>query len=196
MPVTFYNVSPVNNRISYTDGNGAHTAILPPGYYSTSQYLTAIGTNMTIGGITYVATKDALTFAVTVTASTGLFSFTFGTNSNHSAATMMGYPLIDTPSAISQSASGLINLAQTRSFNISVNNITATSDLNRIGYSFVVPVTSNTPGVEYYETQAGFQQYIRIDSPTRTLDIVVYDDNNDILPLYSNWYMILQPMDD
>jgi flagellar hook assembly protein FlgD len=93
-------------------------------------------------------------------------------------------------------ASGLINLAQTRSFNISINQITATSDLNSIGYSFVVPVTSNTPGVEYYETQNGFQQYIRIDAPTRQLDIVVYDDNHEILPLYSNWYMMLQPMDD
>lgn len=196
MPVTYYNVSPTNNQLFFTDANGAHSILIQPGYYASTAYLAAIGAGMSAvsSGITYTAVKDAITLAVTIAASSGTFKLTFGTNTKHTVAIALGFQSVDTAFASSHVGSGLLNLAQTRSFNISVNSITTTCDLNGVGYSFVIPVTSNTPGVQYYEAPLGFEQVINIDAPTRQLEIVVFDDNYEVMPLYAEWYMMLQPL--
>ena len=196
MPVTIYNVSSTNNRISFTDSTGAHAVVIPPGYYTSAQYLAAIGTTMTTASTIYIATRDAIKLSMIVSASNGTFSFTFGTNTKYSAAATMGFAPVNTASASVQTGANLVNLAQNRSFNISINAVTATSDLNGVGYSYVVPITSNTPGVQYYESPNCFHQVISIDKPTRQLDITVYDDNYEILSMYSDWYMILTALDD
>ena len=198
MPVTYYNVSSTNNLLYFTDANGTHVASIPIGYYTSSTYLATVGSIMSAAspGITYSLVKDSTTLAVTITASSGTFALTFGTNTIHTAATSLGFPAVDTNSTISHLASGLLNLSQTRSFNISVNSITTTCDLNGVGYSFVIPVTANTPGIEYYEAPLGYEQTIYIEAPTRQLDIAVFDDNYEILPLYAEWYMTLQPLSD
>lgn len=193
MPVTFYNVSATNNQIYFTDSNGSHTISLQPGFYTSSLYLPAIATAMTAAGagITYTLALDPITQHVTVSSSSGTFTLNFS-NTLNSAASTLGFSFVDTLTASSQLSVGILNLAQTKTFNISINSATSTNDLNSRGYSFVVPCTSNTPSIEYYETQPGYMQSIQIDSPVRQLDITVYDDNHVILPLFSDWYMILQ----
>ena len=195
MPVTYYNVSTQTNAIYFTDGTGSHIAYVTPGFYTSTSYVLAVGTAMTIvaGGATYTVTLDPITQNATISASAGTFILTFGTNTLRSAYAQLGFPQSNSTTATSsQIAPTMLYLAQTRSFNISVNGYSSTFDVTGRGYTYVLPVTSNTPGIEYYEAPESYQQEMMIDSPTRSLNIAVYDDFNNILPIQSDWYMILE----
>ena len=195
IPITFYNVNVYNNQVFFTDNSGSHIAYITPGIYSTPTFMTALGNAMTsIGsGSVYTVIKDPVTCCINIISSSSAFSFTFGTNQLNSSAIMMGYNSVDTPMSFSQQSQGMINLSQIRSFNISINNINRVSNLNGIGYTFVIPVTNNIPSLMLYEPPPNYEQFICFDSPTQTLNISIYDDNHNLLQCFSDFYMILQP---
>lgn len=195
IPITFFNINQFNNAISFTDTAGPHTCTITPGFYTTNTYIPAVALAMTLAGSgsTYTATKSNTTQCITVISSTDAFAFTFGSNQLNSAAITLGYLQQDTAMLFSQTASGIVNVAQTKSFNISVNNYVSTSTLDGIGYSFVIPVTAASLSFSLYEPLQHYPQSIYIDSPTQQLDIGVYDDNHQLMQVFSDFYMILQP---
>lgn len=57
IPNTFYNIrSRINNQIAFTDGSGAHVAIIPPAAYGLLTQLSTVMTNT--GSQTYVASYN------------------------------------------------------------------------------------------------------------------------------------------
>ena len=194
IPITFFNIGQYNNLINFTDLAGSHTAVITPGFYTTATYIAAIGSSMTAvaGGSIYTAILNAIPQCLTITSSSSAFTLTFGTNQTNSSSTAMGFSAQNTGSAFSQTGSGLVNVSQTRSFNISINNCVNISNLNGAGYSFIIPVTGFTPSIQLYEPSTNFKQSFNIDSPCQTLNIAVYDDNHRLLTMYSDFYMILE----
>ena len=194
IPITFYNVSASNNAIYFNDTTGNHRAVIPEGFYTAATYITAIGAAMTSAGSgsTYTAFRDTVSLCLKVVSSNNAFCFTFGSNTLNSAAIMMGYAQADTLAAYLLTASNIVNISQTRSFNISINNYSNINGLNGNGYTFVIPVTGTTPSLMSYEPTQWFNQSFVVDSPTQTLDIAVYDDNHVLLNCFSDFYMILE----
>lgn len=195
IPITFYNVNVYNNLVNFTDSKGAHTATITPGIYTTSTYIAALGIAMTSAGSGSMYTVSINSnSSITIASSSSTFALTFGTNQTNSGATMMGYQLFDTVMSSSQQGTGMLNLSQIRSFNISINNINRVSSLNGNGYTLIVPVTGTTPNIMTYEPATNFEQFFYIDQPTQTLNISVYDDYHNLLQCSSDFYMILQPV--
>jgi hypothetical protein len=140
---------------------------------------------------TYAITKSTITRSVLVSANTGSFAFNFS-NTLHSAAALIGFPPVDTVSASSQLAPSICNLAQIRSFNISINNIPGMMDLSSRGnYSFIIPVTVNQLSIQVYEPISFFQT-ITFDTATRDLAITIYDDNHQVIALQDDYFLVLQ----
>lgn len=195
IPVTFFNVNSTNNLVYFKDFVGEHVAVIPPGYYSPLPFMAAVGVAMTLvgygGASTFTITRDPVTLYLTTASSASLFAFTFGTNTANSANMLLGYPQQDTAETSFHTGTQMVNVSQTRSFNISINNYASTMNLNGNGYSFVIPIQVVTPAISYYEPPVNFEQSITIDYPTQTLNIAVYDDNHKLLQCVSDWYMIV-----
>lgn len=194
MPVSFYNVSSTNNCIYFLDSTGSHVAYVKPGFYVPAQFMTAVGVAMTLvgSGTLYTMARDAINLNATVSSTSDPFAFLFASNRSNSAAASMGFSNNDTSSSLTQLAPSMMYLSSTRSFNISVNDVSMVIDLNNQGYTFVIPITTDTPSILYYEPSVVFPQLIYFDSPVRQLDITVYDDNHRLLPMNNDFYMIWQ----
>jgi hypothetical protein len=194
MPVTSYNISSTNNRIPFYENGAAKVAVLTPGYYASSDLIAQVATQMTAassGFATYSATQSALPLRITVT-STQLFMFQFGSVPLNSCAAVLGYLPVDTPSATSQTATNMYNLATIRSFNIQLNSETQFTDVNGRGCTFVVPILGNSGSVSVYEPTKAFPQTVFFTSPTSQLTIQVSDDNGIPLNFSADFYLILK----
>jgi hypothetical protein len=129
IPVTYFSVTALNQMIYFTD-TAPRAAALAVGFYDGSTIMVALTTAMNAASTsaTYTATKSAITRNVLVTASSGTFAFNFSDTLNSGAA-LIGFPPVDTGFAITQLAPSICNLAQIRSFNITINNIPGMMDL-------------------------------------------------------------------
>ena len=106
---------------------------------------------------------------------------------------MMGYLMIDTGMNYANTATNMLNLSQTRSFNITINGISnVTTGDGDDDYTFIIPIISNVPSIMMYEPAVNFEQSMLIERPTQSLQISVYDDNHNLCQMSSDFYMILE----
>ena len=200
-PTTFFNINTnLNNQIYFTEGGVAKIAIIQPGFYSGfDSLLPAVKSAMdtaSAGVNTFTVTQSALTGLISIAASTVAYQLTFGTNQVSAAFEVLGFGKVDTASALLLTATNYPNLATVRSLNININNIGCVSDmLNSNNSTVCVPMLQNPPGgVGYWEPSLAFPQVFQFDTPTRVLKISVLDDKQALLPLQSEWHMIVQKL--
>lgn len=191
LPVTYHNVAAgLNNKVYFTD-TAPRVAALPPGFYTIAQLLTNLATAMTAasGSATYTCTQDELTQILSVT-STSAFTFTWSTTDS-SAAEILGFANKNSAvAATTQIAGSVINLATTTCFNIVINGAVGTKTVTGANTcSFVVPALANSFDIQEYVVPITMPQTVTF-SPTRHLDIGIFDDNHRLLNFCSNWYMI------
>jgi V8-like Glu-specific endopeptidase len=192
--VDYENINGHNSKIYFREGGIDKVATLTTGYYTISSLLTEIKSAMDTasgGTNTFTVTRSTLPQRLVISG-TSAFELTFGTNTANSSAEILGYPAADTSSATSHTATNIINLASIRSLNFDFNGFSSVSDTTGRSYSLVIPITTNTPGVQYYEPTETFPQVINFDIPTRNLSISVRDDDHNVIPLQSDWFMIIQ----
>lgn len=194
LPVTYHNVHAGNNTIYWTDTGGARTANLTSGYYSSKTALaTEMATVMTAAGAgTVTYTIDNRTQILTVS-NTVAFSFTFGTNTTNSAASMMGFIGNSLAAALSQTATKLINLSETLTYNFNFSDSNSgVRTMNGQGYTFCIPAIETTPSLMYYEPPVHFPITFTL-TPTQALCIRIYDDKNRIINnMRSDFFMMLE----
>ncbi len=200
-PTTFFNINTdLNNTIYFTEAGVAKVAVMQPGFYSGfGSLLPAIKSAMdtaSAGVNTFTVTQSALTGLISIAASTVAFQITFGSNQVSAAFEVLGFSKVDTAIALLLTANNYPNLASVRSLNININNIGCVSDmLNSNNSTVCVPILQNPPsGIGYWEPPPTFPQVFQFDTPTRVLKISVLDDKQALLPLQSEWHMIVQKL--
>lgn len=195
IPVTNFNVTTHNQNIYFTD-TAAHTVQLLPGIYTSANLpaLLAAGMNA-VGTGTYSVTISSLTNQMTITNSTQTFSLTLGTNQTNSAAGLLGFPNLNSSvAALTQTGSNFVNLQPSKMFNFTINNTGGNGIVEPVSLktnSFSIPITANTGSIEYYESES-IDYYVRFDTPSSLISVVVKDDLGNIMNLTSDWYFILQ----
>ena len=171
LPITYYNISTLNNAIYFTD-TVARVGLIAVGYYSSgSTFISAVLTamnNASGGAGTYTCTLNALTKAITVSCNIP-FAFTFSQTIS-TAAELMGYKNANTIVATSQLATATLNLSTSLCYNISINNASGTTSLSSASTSFVIPALTTTPSEMYYEVPLNIPQRITFQT-TKYLDI-------------------------
>lgn len=193
IPVTFYNVNASNNILYFTD-TAQRTAVIAVGFYDSVSILVAVAAAMnaaSASSLYAVASKNSATKAVTI-ASTNPFVLNLSNTAN-SIASILGFAsLQDTASGMGFMSDSMANLAQIKTFNISINGLSSVVSMSgRISYSFVIPITTATPSILSYEPNT-FIQTITFERPTKDITISVYDDNNNIIQLQEDFFIILK----
>jgi hypothetical protein len=190
---SYYNINTSNNKIYFFENGTAKTATVTPGFYNSTNICAAIDAGMTTasGGFAgFASSFSAITALITI-ASTQLFSMKMGTNTDSSIGPSIGF-VNDTSAATSATGSSIINLQSTLAFNIVINDQYNISDLTgNCAATFIVPVAANSLNYAVYEPRANFEQSFVVESANQ-LKVRVFDDRNQLVPLTTDWFMILQ----
>lgn len=109
LPLSYDVVNSNNNVINYIDSGGAHSATIPRGTYSITQFAPAIGSAMTTSGSqTYTVTYDTVTSKLTITAP-GTFQMVGSTSSSYD---LLGLnPAVTTAAATSYTSANRYDLS-------------------------------------------------------------------------------------
>ena len=164
--------------------NGSLVTITQGIYSTTTSFASAIQTamNNVLAGFTVTITDNFINIAH---ATAFVLDFT-----GKAIARTLGFPKTVQPSTTSLTGSGFVNFS-TRSFafNILVNNFVTFEDNKSNGYTFRIPITSNTLGYTSYEPNT-FVQTVQIPHQINRLDIKMFDDEHNPIDLnYIDWYM-------
>lgn len=196
IPVTFYNVNSSNNVLYFTD-TASRTAVITVGFYDSVSIVIAVAAAMNAASpstIYAVGSKNSATKCVTIASNTNPFVLNLS-NTVNSIAPLLGFASVqDTVSSTGVISDTMANLAQIKTFNISINGLSTVASLSgSTTYSFVIPITTATPSILTYEPNT-FIQCINFERPTRDIKLTVYDDNNNIIQLQEDFFIILKCM--
>jgi len=205
MSNNLYNVVSGENDKLYlnhsTEGN--KTITLTPGKYEGSTLATMLKTVMDAGmsgGITFTVSYSSTTGKITFTPSAGTFKFTFSTNTSASCRKIIGKNEVDDTTASAQTSDNPIELRLHDNIAIKVaqdsnQHITL---LNGLEASIMIPIDNNVSfnsGVIQYQRNKGFNQYLTFGSTITYIDITVYSQDGDALPLNSTeWSMCIKKL--
>jgi hypothetical protein len=194
LPITYYNINSTNNQIYFNDGT-ARVASIPVGYYSSLSDLgTAAAAAMATFGSTITASLNALTNMLTITSNLA-FTFTFGSFTTNSAATVLGFIGDSTVSQLTQTGTVVMNLSTTTSYNFQLSNSSSNvRTMDGKNFTFCIPALTNTPTNMYYEPPAQFPIIFHLDA-TQALRINIFDDQFRVLNnMRSDFYFVLQKL--
>lgn len=190
-----YNVNGSNNLVYFnaTVPTGSYTSILATGNYASSTLISQINTQMnaiaSTGSFTgtYVSSLNKYNFI-----NTNPFNFSFGSNQTNSAATLLGFSNIDTPSSANITSTNQINLSKPYSFNFMISNTVAITDTLSRGITFSVPNSVNSTSFIYFEPISNHIQAANFQSTSR-LDIRITDDTGLLLDMNNvDWNLTLE----
>jgi hypothetical protein len=195
-PLTMYNVNSSNNVIYFND-SVARTATLTPSNYDVYSLIAAIDVamNASPSALTFVTTYSDELMKITVTGSAA-FTFTFGTNTTNSAATIMGFNNADTASAIAQTGPNVINLSIPLYIYIRVEGFAAPvrSSNPYDNATFCVSTIGNNSDVLTWTPGTFYQQKVTSYNHNVTeVRVTLRSYNNNAIDLNgSNWSMLLK----
>ncbi len=204
IPITMLTINSNNNVVQFNEGGAALTAIVPPGYYTTSSMITAVATAMTAASTvanTYTATLNSLTNTLTLAAANNFFMQN-ALVSNSAAvqmALMLGFPAgVNTTPGISQTGTSRASVNRLLAFNILIDQCENTPPYglqNGLGNTFTmsIPLTVKTNNIQYNRCQDSSTQIIRFHNPTSYLHIRAVDDLMNPINLQGeDWFVTLK----
>lgn len=192
IPLNLYNVSSLNNTISYNDGSARAVAV-NPGYYTTTSLLSALVTAMNaLGGGTYSAVYNDTTKRTTIT---GSLSFFFNLTQASPLLESLGWVLTGTTSAFGLSqVSDLAPVLWPLDLYITVDQL-GPNEIESTGnrsYSFEIPIiTSNGQINQVTKAEFGKQKITVTSMNTRNWHIKVIDSKMRPISLFSDWNFTL-----
>lgn len=194
IPNSFYNISTTNNQLVLLDNGSTKAITLPSGFWTADNIPTSLASALNTasnGYNTYTVTIDSLTTQLHISASNA-FQIQFSGVSN-TCATMFGFvDQTNTATATTITSPNPINLSPTKSYNIRINSNNANILKISSGqlYSLHIPPAINSTGLQVYEAQT-FMQYVNFQN-TNQVTVGVYDDNDVLIPLQSDWSMVFE----
>jgi hypothetical protein len=190
-----YNVTDYNNKIYINENSNNLTATLTNGYYDINDLKTNITTAMNaVCSGTISITIDSNTNKYTFTNDTYNFYFTFNTNTTNTARFLLGFNATDGSNNTTQTSNNPININTNPSFFINIlenddKNITSTDYFDT---SLFINGTGTFGEILKYINNDNFDQYIKIQNPTKKITISFHDNNNNPIVLNSQYIIIFE----
>ena len=179
-----------NNYISYSVNNVSYTYTIPDGSYTVYQLITQLTGNLNGITIVYSATTNKLAFSHTT------YNFTLNFN-NSTCYQELGFYQNYSYSSTNQTLTSSIpiDLSGSREIyigsNLTVKNIDSRDGLITSHLIDHVPIDVSNYDILKYINQTSFKTII-IDNNIIEFRIILYDDENNIIPILHNWSMTLE----
>jgi len=195
IPNSSYVINSTNNYIYFTDDGTTYTAIIPIGFYTLLSLCSAIQTAMrAVGSQDYIVTFSALTFKVTISATTA-FSLLFSTHTNN-PSNVIGFNSSDYTGSNTYTSPNVSNLSIDY-FLFKSKELIGTSGYNYIRNLYpdnsimMIPNTVNFGMINIVNDS--FEQYIEFPSSKemRTFDVKLTNSNGTALDLNGRSFSIL-----
>ena len=194
---------PVNNsnNIVYFYENGTNKQFsLPLGNYTTSTLITALinGLNTASGGFnTYTSSFNGSTQILTVTA-TSVFAFQWG-NVGSSASQLLGWQIVNTSLATSQTGSSPVDLVQPLAFLWTFLDGTTTCSIEdssqQIYGTFLTPLYNAFGSLESYEPLEPNNIYLTFNNQPRLFKVKITDLFGNSINNNMNWVIVIEKCD-
>ena len=193
LPNTVYSIRSTNNTIYFTQSATNYVATITAGYYTSSSITTAIATAMNAVGAagTFSAAFLASLGTISITNSTTAFSLTFGTNKSNSAAYPLGFSLVDTASATTQTASNVLQLSPMSITILIGGRGSILNYANQSQVGIYIPLQVGFGSLNIFTPANEFRQFIYFDSPANSLTLQIYDSANNPVSLNGGDFEIL-----
>lgn len=192
MPNTFYNVTVLNNNLTYDNGGGPTTVTVPVGNYQNSELLSRINNLLSGSGIS--CSFDINTMRVTFS-SAGNFQLLFGTGLAQ-VNSLLGFAKANTVSALSVTGDDIMNVGLPTHIYIfcyELGNYYNSVNSNQLA-SFVVPILANRGEYITYNENGVFPQCVPTHTKTiNQLRITLRDHEGKLMETNgSNYTMIFK----
>lgn len=195
---SFTNVNSTNNLFHFDTGSGLNTLVIPDGSYSITSLTSTIRNNLaTITGFTWSISLNPVSYRISITCSSPVsvdfsqpMSIGFDLGYNKQVYNITSIPTI---------AENLIRLSLfPLAYYIKIKEASfqdfEASDSN--SFNFVIPITTALQSQNYYESSQGNEQYIYFDKECKTITVQLYDQDNNFIKLFSDYYFILDKVCD
>lgn len=163
-PNTVYNVTTVNQNITFTYNAVQYTAVVPVGAYNATQLLGAVQNRMNVAAsvTTFTVVQNLFTLTTTIASSALPFVLNFGTGINQ-LNYLLGFMTVDTGSSTSQTGAYVLNLGFPTHLLIYLSPGGAvTTNNSSIGSpSLIIPFDVNTNLIESYNVNS-YYPYISL----------------------------------
>lgn len=197
VPNIQYNINANNNKVYFTDGVTNWTATLTSGAHNYISLPIELKAQMEdVSGLTFDVSYDETTFKLTVTVSSGVFQFKFGTFTTNSAAALLGYQESDTVLASSHPSYYSVNLSLPPYFYIyspELGRHVSSSNPNDFA-TFIINTNGNSGDIESFRM---FTQYQLLESFQHTslssINVMIKNRGGDLLDVRgTEWVMTLK----
>lgn len=193
LPVSWSQISSYfgNNIIYYTVNSVSYNYTIPDGSYSAYNIVSQLTGNLNGITITYSQITNKFTFAHTT------YDFTIDFTQSKCYQELGFYNnIIYSSSSKSLSSAIPIDLSGSREVYISCNNLTVNNIDSRNGniVSHIIdhiPIDVGNYDILKYTNSTLFKTAI-IDNIIDSFDIILYDDENYVIPILHNWSMTLE----
>jgi hypothetical protein len=200
LPLSWYNVSIINNTLSLSDNGTERITIIQPGIYTAVSIASAIQDAITaVSPNTWTVSFNGLNGIMTIQSSTAFILRSMAPG----LLPLIGYPV----GVYNSTGFGLVNttlspqivnLGTNLSLNFRISNCnTRVVDSNGNSSTFNVPITGLLGGtVLVYEPDLGKSAvYLDFTTPQRTLTISVVDVDGVFVALLSDYEMIFEKVE-
>lgn len=189
MPNLIYPIRSGRNTLSFNEGGGNLTAVIPDGYYDATSFPAALKSAMQlVGADIYTITISSTTNKITI-ASTGTFSLNFAASSPYMWK-ILGFAYNATfASAASQSGSMPVRLDGDEYFVLNVENFSASnisSSFVSRGIMDIIPMNGNFGDVIYYKPNEINNFVLGIMSDIKQIRIHITDVDGYDIPISDN----------
>jgi hypothetical protein len=198
MPLTQYNIDSTNNQVYFSVDGDDFTAEITPGSYNVCTLCSELKRIMNlvsthIFDIWYDSGLLKLVFTILSFAD---FAFTFGTNTDNSAAHILGFLESDSVSAATILSDNAINLSLPLYFYIDIPQIgihVRSTNENDFA-TFIVSSMQNSGGINVFNMFSSYQLLEQFGhSSLSAIDIRIKERGNKLVDLQNaDWQMVLR----
>jgi len=192
IPYSFYPITSSNNTLVLN--NGANSVSIPPGYYSTSTFVTTLQNLLQTVDPSFTVTLSSTTAKITISATTA-----FVINSSGSLTKGLGF-VADTAAGLTATATNVLNISGPQYLSVvskalgeirSRQSILTPSLVNSIA---TVPVNTNFGGFIYSEPKIPFQCHLSTTFEITTdVDFALVDDQGAAIDMNGvDWSIALE----
>ena len=190
IPQSGYTFDQYNNTITFNEGASDLTAVIPEGFYTSTEAVAAIKLAMdTAGTLTYTVTDNSLTSTITISA-TGAFVLKW--SKRGSPAYRLGFNAEDTASAATHTSNFCYNFAPDNYLYLRLSNgpVCLTPFTQPVSCTFPIALYGGSETVSKYDSQLTVSvdesflkdNYVQID---------LYKEDGTPAGLHSDWAFTL-----
>lgn len=194
IPNTQYIINSNNYQFNVTSGVTLYTASLTNQNYTPTSLATELQTKLNalaIPATTFTVTANTTTYKFTIT-STSAVVYNFSLNTQ--LATLLGFPITDSASVTSITATNAYNIATSRYYKVIIKELIAGYDTNmNSNFQFIIMNDGNSGAYNYLTNGNNVNNCLHIENNINlnSLTIEIRDDYNNLVQLNGGEYILI-----